>query len=92
MQVQAVRKDGHYYIPYLEEVGVTVDTITVEIDDNVIPKRGSGYTDEYIEMHWREFAFTSAGLFYNVNDADGNADDDYLKKEYGRYLNEKNNF
>lgn len=36
MKTQAIKKDGHYYIPYLEGLELDADEVTIEIDDNRI--------------------------------------------------------
>jgi hypothetical protein len=36
MKTQAIKKDGHYYIPYLEKLGLDADEVTIEIDENII--------------------------------------------------------
>lgn len=36
MKTQAIKKDGHYYIPYLEGLDLEADEVTIEIDDNIL--------------------------------------------------------
>ncbi len=35
MKTRAIKKDGHYYIPYLEGLDLNTDEVTIEIDDNI---------------------------------------------------------
>lgn len=39
MKTQVIRKDGHYYIPYLEQIGLDIEELSVEIDDELLNKK-----------------------------------------------------
>ena len=45
MKTQVIRKNGYYYIPYLEQIGLDIEELSVEIDDNLLnnktPKNNS---------------------------------------------------
>ncbi len=52
MKTQVIKKDGHYYIPYLEQIEFDIEEFSIEIDDNLLnkktPQKNSGH--ELTEM------------------------------------------
>ena len=92
MKIQAIRKNGHFFIPDLDNMDIESDQLVVEIDERNILNKYKTYSEEYVKKHWRDFAYTAVGFFQDGDDSNGNIDDEYLKEEYGRYLHEKNNF
>ena len=67
MQVEAVRMNGHYFIPALDNQGLKKERIKFDIPDKTIKKiikddaqeKIIEYSDEYIEKHWQEMIMTS---------------------------------
>ncbi|RLA08702.1 MAG: hypothetical protein DRQ51_01730 [Gammaproteobacteria bacterium] len=85
MQLEAIRKNGHFYIPYLDRVKVKSDKIMIEIDNDIIENKNDKkieYSDEYLQKNWRKLIMTSS-LPVDYEDSEE------YKKDRGEYLAKK---
>jgi len=78
----SVAKKVLWFLKHLKGDGVTIlQDSDVKSQFQIQPTQ---YTDEYVERNWKELA-------YNASGNPKQDDDEVLKEEYGKYLNEKHN-
>lgn len=39
MKTEAIKMNGHYFIPLLDKIGINMNKITIEIDDEILDKQ-----------------------------------------------------
>lgn len=71
-----------WFLKHLKDDGVTILQPS-DVKSQSKPENKQ-FTDEYVEKNWQELAYNASG---NIEQDD----DDVLKEEYGKYLNEKHN-
>ena len=70
MQLEAVKMNGHYFVPYFDKLGINKERIKFIIPDKNLKDITKEIkidsksieielTDEYIEKNWRELIMTS---------------------------------